>query len=121
MKIKLHTYSGYWLFTVNRLPQTSPLILNSMSHFCHFSTSSAFVQKLNKIQTIKKILYFFFHFRLIEDFVRDLMLNNDHIHVMEQQMREAINMGLKKDQHENAAVKCFPTYVKELPNGKERG
>merc|ERR1712013_591938 len=31
--------------------------------------------------------------RLIEDFVRDLMLNNDHIHVMEQQMREAINMG----------------------------
>merc|ERR1719250_162326 len=25
--------------------------------------------------------------RLIEDFVRDLMLNNDHIHVMEQQMR----------------------------------
>merc|ERR1719260_455088 len=59
--------------------------------------------------------------RLIEDFVRDLMLNNDHIHVMEQQMREAINMGLKKDQHENAAVKCFPTYVKALPNGKERG
>ena len=25
--------------------------------------------------------------RLIEDFVRDLMLNNDHIHVVEQQMR----------------------------------
>jgi len=59
--------------------------------------------------------------RLIEDFVRDLMLNNDHIHVMEQQMRDAIKMGLKKETHETASVKCFPTYVKELPNGKEQG
>ena len=29
--------------------------------------------------------------RLIEDFVRDLMLNNDHIHVVEQRMRVAID------------------------------
>ena len=36
-------------------------------------------------------------------------------------MREAINLGLKKDHHEDASVKCFPTYVKELPNGKEKG
>jgi len=57
--------------------------------------------------------------RLIEDFVRDLMLNNDHIHVVEQQMRDAIKMGLKGE--ENASVKCFPTYVKELPNGQEQG
>ena len=59
--------------------------------------------------------------RLIEDFVRDLMLNNDHIHVMEQQMRDAIIMGLKKEHQEDASVKCFPTYVKEFPNGKEQG
>merc|ERR1719250_233100 len=59
--------------------------------------------------------------RLIEDFVRDLMLNNDHIHVLEQQMRDSINMGLKREHHEDASVKCFPTYVKELPNGKEQG
>jgi len=57
--------------------------------------------------------------RLIEDFVRDLMLNNDHIHVVEQQMREAIKTGLAgKDE---ATVKCFPTYVQELPNGQETG
>jgi len=59
--------------------------------------------------------------RLIEDFVRDLMLNNDHIHVLEQQMRDSINMGLKREHQEDASVKCFPTYVKELPNGKEQG
>merc|ERR1712109_149429 len=40
---------------------------------------------------------------------------------MEQQMRDAIKMGLKKETHETASVKCFPTYVKELPNGKEQG
>merc|ERR1719209_616348 len=59
--------------------------------------------------------------RLIEDFIRDLMLNNDHIHVLEQKMRDAIKMGLKKDGHENSSVKCFPTFVRELPNGKENG
>ena len=57
--------------------------------------------------------------RLIEDFVRDLRLNNDHIHVMEQQMRDAIKLGLEGEP--GASVKCFPTYVQELPNGKEQG
>ena len=64
--------------------------------------------------------------RLIEDFVRDLMLNNDHIHVVEQQMRwgrhlgqqikllvfllrEAIKCGLQGK--EDASVRCFPTFV----------
>ena len=49
------------------------------------------------------------------------MLNNDHIHVLEQKMRDAIKMGLTKDGHENSSVKCFPTFVRELPNGKENG
>lgn len=59
--------------------------------------------------------------RLIEDCVRDLLLNNDHIHVVEQQMREAIKTGLQVDTHQEASVKCFPTYVRELPNGSEHG
>ena len=49
------------------------------------------------------------------------MLNNDHIHVLEQKMRDAIKLGLTKDGHENSSVKCFPTFVRELPNGKENG
>merc|ERR1719312_1155479 len=59
--------------------------------------------------------------RLIEDCVRDLHLNNDHIHVVEQQMRQAIKFGLQKETHEAASVKCFPTYVRELPDGSEHG
>jgi hypothetical protein len=30
--------------------------------------------------------------RLIEDCVRDLRLNNDHIHIVEQQMRQSIEV-----------------------------
>ena len=49
------------------------------------------------------------------------MLNNDHIHVLEQKIRDSIKQGLTKDGHETSSVKCFPTYVRELPNGKENG
>lgn len=59
--------------------------------------------------------------RLIEDCVRDLRLNNDHIHIVEQEMRKSIERGLAKATHSTASVKCFPTYVRQLPNGKERG
>ena len=30
-------------------------------------------------------------------------------------------MGLEIDGIENSSVKCFPTFVRALPNGKERG
>jgi len=60
--------------------------------------------------------------QLIEDCVRDLRLNNDHIHIVEQEMRKAIQKGLQSgEDHFESSVKCFPTYVRSLPNGKERG
>ncbi len=59
--------------------------------------------------------------RLIEDCVRDLTLNNDHIHIVEQRMRQSIEQGLSDLGHPSASVKCFPTYVRQLPNGREVG
>eukprot|EP00093_Oithona_nana_P007400 07400.XXX_253757_251816_1 [CDS] Oithona nana genome sequencing. len=59
--------------------------------------------------------------RMIEDLCRDLIVNNDHIHVVEQRLRVAINEGLSKANHGEATVKCFPTYVNELPTGNETG
>ena len=41
--------------------------------------------------------------------------------MMEKRMRQAIDRGLSKKTHENATVKCFPTYVQELPTGYECG
>ena len=34
--------------------------------------------------------------RMIEDLCRDLIVNNDHIHVVEQRLRMSINEGLGK-------------------------
>jgi len=59
--------------------------------------------------------------RQIEDYCRDLVINNDHISKMEQRMRGAIEKGLGKSSHPSSTVKCFPTYVKELPSGCESG
>ncbi len=36
-------------------------------------------------------------------------------------MRKAIEEGLSKKTHDKATVKCFPTYVQELPSGHECG
>lgn len=59
--------------------------------------------------------------RKIEDYCRDLVINNDHISQMEQRLRAAIEKGLDKKTHDQASVKCFPTYVRELPSGHECG
>lgn len=40
---------------------------------------------------------------------------------MEQRLREAIEKGLNAKTHKTATVKCFPTYVRELPSGSEVG
>jgi hexokinase len=59
--------------------------------------------------------------RQIEDYCRDLIINNDHISQMEQRLRAAIDKGLDKKSHQFASVKCFPTYVRDLPSGTEFG
>ena len=36
-------------------------------------------------------------------------------------MRDAVSLGLSKEGHKESSVKCFPTYVRELPDGREVG
>ena len=50
---------------------------------------------------------------------RDFVIDNDHISRMERGLRDAIEKGLDKEGHKDATVKCFPTYVRELPMGYE--
>jgi len=59
--------------------------------------------------------------RKVEDLCRDLVVNNDHIHVVEMRLRNALAKGLDKDHHSKSSVKCYPTYVSKLPTGKEEG
>lgn len=49
-------------------------------------------------------------------------------HITDKQIREIMNRlhndllkGLGKDTHEKSIVKCWITYIQDLPNGKERG
>jgi len=59
--------------------------------------------------------------RKIEDLCRDLVVNNDHTHCVEQRMRVAFDQGLSSRFHDDASVKCYPTYVRHLPQGDETG
>jgi len=59
--------------------------------------------------------------RRVEDLCRDLVVNNDHIHVVEMRLRNAIAKGLDKEHHAKSSVKCYPTYVRKLPTGSEKG
>ena len=34
---------------------------------------------------------------------------------------EFFQQGLSKEEHSTSSVKCFPTYVRSLPNGREQG
>lgn len=34
-----------------------------------------------------------------------------------EKLTEDINKGLSKDKHDEAVVKCYTTYVQDLPNG----
>ena len=45
--------------------------------------------------------------QLIEDCVRDLRLNNDHIHIIEQEMRRSIQQGLSKTEHDSSRFVFF--------------
>ena len=52
---------------------------------------------------------------------RELILDNYVLSILEKRLREAMDMGLKEKTHDQSSVKCFPTYVNELPSGKEQG
>ena len=59
--------------------------------------------------------------RRVEDLCRDLVVNNDHIHIIEMRLRAAISSGLRAETQEAASVKCYPTFVTRLPSGREVG
>jgi len=57
----------------------------------------------------------------IETVCRELVLDNYVLTIIEKRLRDAMEKGLKEKTHDEASVKCFPTFVRELPTGKEHG
>ncbi|GFG39358.1 hypothetical protein Cfor_08311, partial [Coptotermes formosanus] len=57
----------------------------------------------------------------IREHCKELQLSDAQISEMMNRLLEDIQLGLGKDTHDNSIVKCFVTYVQDLPNGTERG
>ncbi|XP_012220077.1 hexokinase type 2 isoform X5 [Linepithema humile] len=60
-------------------------------------------------------------FRCIRDACKDLVLSDDQLRLVMQRLSDEINRGLSRQTHDDATVKCFTTYVQDLPNGTEKG
>ncbi|XP_034243747.1 hexokinase type 2 isoform X2 [Thrips palmi] len=52
---------------------------------------------------------------------KDLILSDETIAELMRRIMKDVEKGLCKDTHKEAVVKCFITYVQDLPNGTERG
>jgi len=57
----------------------------------------------------------------IRDACQELILDDKKIGEIMSRFLKEIQLGLKKETHAKADIKCFVTYVQDLPNGKERG
>lgn len=60
---------------------------------------------------------FCFHFQ-IREACQDLILDDKTLREIMSKFLHEIESGLKKKTHPTADVKCFVTYVQDLPNGK---
>ncbi|XP_054168492.1 hexokinase-2-like [Oppia nitens] len=52
---------------------------------------------------------------------RDLVLSNDQLEKVVVLLEQEFNEGLKRETNPIAAVKMFPTFVRDVPNGREAG
>ncbi|CAO1422296.1 unnamed protein product [Diamesa serratosioi] len=57
----------------------------------------------------------------IREACQDLILTEKSLREIMSRFLHEIDRGLKKATHDAADIKCFVTYVQDLPNGKERG
>jgi hexokinase len=53
----------------------------------------------------------------IREHCKELQLSDTQISEMMNRLLEDIQLGLGKDTHKKSIVKCFVTYVQDLPNG----
>lgn len=53
----------------------------------------------------------------IRERCKDLIFDQDTLKELSRRFLNDVNKGLKKETHPNAIVKCFVTYVQDLPNG----
>ncbi|XP_044258381.1 hexokinase type 2-like [Tribolium madens] len=58
---------------------------------------------------------------VLKDRCKELDLDLDTLKEISRRFLNDVHKGLRKDTHPTAIVKCFVTYVQDLPNGTEKG
>ncbi|XP_017012946.2 hexokinase type 2 [Drosophila takahashii] len=59
--------------------------------------------------------------KMVHELCQQLLLADDQVQELCYRILHELRRGLAKDTHPKANVKCFVTYVQDLPNGNERG
>jgi len=67
------------------------------------------IQPANKSERMKSV----------NSLMAPLYVNNDLCCILEKRIRLSLEWGLRKETNFNSSIKCFPTYVRALPTGKE--
>jgi hexokinase len=63
-------------------------------------------------------MHFKFILFQIREACQELILDDKRIKEIQKRFLHEIELGLKKKSHPTADIKCFVTYVQDLPNGK---
>lgn len=50
-----------------------------------------------------------------------MILTDEQLHEVIKRLTQEIKKGLNRDTHNDAVVRCYPTYVQNLPTGTEKG
>lgn len=56
----------------------------------------------------------------VDEILEPLILSNEKLEEIEILLLKSFNEGLKKDTNPVAPVKMFPTYVRHVPDGKDK-
>uniref|UniRef100_A0A034VXP5 Phosphotransferase n=1 Tax=Bactrocera dorsalis TaxID=27457 RepID=A0A034VXP5_BACDO len=59
--------------------------------------------------------------KMVHELCQQLILTDEQIKELNYRILHEIKRGLSKETHPKADVKCWVTYVQDLPNGNERG
>lgn len=57
----------------------------------------------------------------VDQFTRQLLLSNDQLKQIQALLETEMDLGLARDTNHRADIKMYPTYVRDVPNGTEKG
>lgn len=57
----------------------------------------------------------------VEQITRELLLSNEQMKHVQKLLEAELELGLNKETNAEANIKMFPTYVRDVPNGTEKG